>query len=97
MKDWAIDAGERAVRAFAAAVLSTLVVGDGFDAFHVHWPAALGVGLGGAIVSILTSLAALKLGNQGTASLTTATVTNDYCSAVVRGKHEAGLSNGPAV
>lgn len=94
-KDYLIDLGERMLRAFAAAVLSTMVVGDGFNAFAVNWGDALGVGLGGAVVSLLVSLAALKVGNKGTASLTDATVPAAYADAIARGRHATGLADGP--
>jgi hypothetical protein len=75
MNAWFKDAAERAVRAFAGATVSVLVVGDGIlNAFNANWGEALGVGLGGGLVSFLLSLAALKIGNDGTASLTNATV-----------------------
>lgn len=48
---------ERAVRAFAAALISLWVVGDQMlDVFAVDWERAAGVGLGAAVVSILLSL-----------------------------------------
>lgn len=96
-RDFWVDAAERAVRAFAWAVLSVLIVGDGLmDAFTVDWSGALGVGLGAGVASFLASLAAAKLGNEGTASLTDATVpTSDY-EALRRGLGDAGLSGGPS-
>lgn len=51
-------AGERAIRAGAAATLSAWVVGDGIlNALSVDWPDAGGIFLGGAVVSVLMSLA----------------------------------------
>jgi hypothetical protein len=47
---------ERMLRGFAIGVL--LVVGGNlFDVFTVDWPRALGFGLGGALLSLLMSLA----------------------------------------
>lgn len=95
MKDFAVDAAERCARAFASSVLAVLAVGDGLNVLHADWLDALGVGLGAAVVSLLTSLAALKIGSAGTASLTRAVVSADYADAIARGRHEANLRNGP--
>lgn len=65
---WFRDAGERAVSTFAQSVLSVLGM-DALDVFHADWKAALGVGLGGAVLSVLKSVAARKVGSEGTASL----------------------------
>jgi hypothetical protein len=66
-----VAAGERAIRAAAATVLSALVVADGLlDAFAVDWTAAAGIAGGGAVVSLLTSLTAgAVLGPPGSPSL----------------------------
>lgn len=50
------SAAERAIRAFASAVVSLLVVGGAFNAFSFDWLNALGVGLGAAVVSLLLSV-----------------------------------------
>jgi hypothetical protein len=62
------DAGERAVSTFAQSVLSVLGL-DALDVFSVDWKAAVGVGLGGALLSLLKSVAARNVGTEGTASL----------------------------
>lgn len=49
-------AGERALRTLAQSLLSLWLAGDVFDAFHVDWAQALGVGLGAALISVLMSL-----------------------------------------
>src|SRR5690606_9303054 len=55
--EWWSGAGERAVSQFAEAVLPLLLGAVTFAA--VDWQAALGVGLGGGIVSLVFSLASL--------------------------------------
>jgi len=73
-------ATERAVKTGAQAVLTVYVVGDvALNAFEADWGNMAGIGLGGVVVSYLTSLASgLKDGNP---SLTNA-------EAVAGGKHE---------
>lgn len=66
------DLAERAAKSFAYAVIAVFGVGDGFDAFHADWGNALSLGLGAAILSVLGSIASYKVGNSGTASLTSA-------------------------
>jgi hypothetical protein len=66
------DAAERCLKAFAYSVIAFFGVGNGFDAFHADWGNALSLGLGAAILSVLGSVASYKVGNSGTASLTTA-------------------------
>lgn len=56
------DAGERAIKAFAGAVLSTLGLGV-VDILHTNWEAALSVGGGAALVSVLMSLGSLTIAN----------------------------------
>lgn len=65
---WVRDASERAVATFAQAVL-TVVGGDFFNIWSIDWKTALGVGAGGAVLSVLKSLAARHVGEEGTASL----------------------------
>jgi hypothetical protein len=74
-------ATERAVKTGAQAVLTVYVVGDvALNAFEADWGNMAGIGLGGAVVSYLTSLASgIKDGNP---SLTNAEVTPD-------GRHQA--------
>jgi hypothetical protein len=72
MKQFWLDATERAIKSFAQGVLTVFIVGGAFNAFHADWGNALGVGLGAAVLSYLTSLLSFKFGNSGTASLTTA-------------------------
>ncbi len=57
------DAGERALKTAAQAVILGLSLGEGFNAFDVDWQLGLGFALGGALLSLLTSVASNKLGN----------------------------------
>lgn len=67
---WA-DAIERAVKSLAQAVVIALG-GNAVDVWHVDWQTVTGVGLGGGVLSLLTSLASVGIASRGTASLTTA-------------------------
>lgn len=64
------DAGERAVKTAAQALLSLWLVGDlAFDLLTVDWGSALGVAAGAAVISVLTSLVSAPAADVGTASL----------------------------
>jgi hypothetical protein len=57
-KGFWVAAFERAVKTAAQSALAVFLVGDQImNAFNVDWSEAFGVGLGGAAISILTSLA----------------------------------------
>ncbi len=56
--------GERAVKT-AAQVVLTLVGADLVNAFSLPWTEVAGVGLGAALVSVLTSLASSQVGLAG--------------------------------
>jgi hypothetical protein len=58
-------AAERATKTAAQAALLQLVIGDGFDAFHADWATAGGFALGGAVLSVLTSLVSTVAGPPG--------------------------------
>lgn len=58
------DAGERAIKTAAQAVILGLALGEGFNAFGFDWQLALGFALGGAILSLLTSVASAPFGNN---------------------------------
>jgi Putative lactococcus lactis phage r1t holin len=73
--NFAKQAGERAVRAFASSLLSVWTVGPAFDVIHANWSGALSVAGGAAVVSLLTSVVASGVGQKGTASLVTITPT----------------------
>lgn len=64
------QAAERAAKTAAQAVAAAWAVGDGLlDAFALDWSAGLGIALGGAVASLITSVASAPLGPQGTPSL----------------------------
>jgi hypothetical protein len=65
---WA-DAGERALKTAAQALLSLWLVGDVFNVLDVAWGPAFGVAAGAAVVSLLTSIVSAPVGDKGTASL----------------------------
>ncbi len=64
------DAVERALKTAAQAVILGLGLGEGFNAFDVDWQLALGFAIGGAVLSLLTSVASAPFGDSdGSASL----------------------------
>lgn len=76
------DAAERAAATAAQAFLAVAGVGA-LDVLHFSWTPALSVTAGAALLSLVKSVAALKLGPTGTASLAPP-VTYD-----AGGRHEA--------
>jgi hypothetical protein len=96
-RDFLEDMAERAVRAFAWAFTSSLVVGEGFNAFtDINWLESGGVGLGAALLSVLASIYAGRRDPRGTASMTRAVVPTHYADAIARGRRASGLTDGPA-
>jgi hypothetical protein len=71
-KQFWIDASERAVKTFAQALLAVLTVQGVSDLLSVDWGRALSVAGLATVISFLTSLLSLRLGNSGTASATEA-------------------------
>lgn len=65
---WFTDASERALATFVQAFLA-VVGGDVLDVWSFDWKAALGVGVGGAILSVLKSVVARFKGDENSASL----------------------------
>lgn len=63
-----IDATERAIKTFAQALVAVFVAG--VTILSVPWLDALAVAATAALVSVLTSVASLELGQSGTASAT---------------------------
>ena len=57
-------AAERAVKTAAQTALATLGA-SAFDVLTVDWQAVASVSAGGAILSLLTSVASSKVGNDG--------------------------------
>jgi hypothetical protein len=66
-----VDAAERAVKTAAQSVLLAGFASDAgpVNLFEFDWQAGLGFAAGGAVVSLLTSLASAPFGSPGTASL----------------------------
>lgn len=66
------EAVERAVKSGAQGVLLVWGVGEGFfDAFAMDWQLALSAAVGGALLSVVTSLATLKVGASDSPSAIT--------------------------
>lgn len=65
------DTAERAAKSAAQAAIIALG-GDALNVWTVDWPGVSGIGLGGALMSLLSSVASAGLANRGTASLTNA-------------------------
>lgn len=65
------DATERALKTAAQSAVIALG-GDAFNVWAVDWSGVSGVSLGGAVLSVLTSVASAGIANRGTASLTKA-------------------------
>lgn len=59
---------DRAVKSFAQALLLLWGADAGFSILDVSWPAALGVAVGAAVLSLLTSIVSAPVGDKGTAS-----------------------------
>jgi hypothetical protein len=62
------DAAERSLKTAAQAAVLALGAGA-IDALSVPWESVLGFGLGGAVLSLLTSVASAGAASNGTASL----------------------------
>jgi hypothetical protein len=60
---------ERMVKTAAQAPILAFSLGEGFNAFDMDWQLAGGFALGGAIVSLLTSLASAPVGHPTDPSL----------------------------
>jgi len=66
------DLAERAAKTFAQALIAVLTVQGVSGVLDVNWGRALSVAALATVVSVLTSVASLNLGNSGTASATDA-------------------------
>ena len=69
--DYWKDLAERALKTGAQAIVLGLGLAEGFDLFAMDWAAALGLFLGGAFLSVLTSLISAPFSSKGTASFVT--------------------------
>lgn len=65
---WAKDAAERAVKTFAQALLALVSGGSFLNIVSLNWGDMLGVSATAAVVSVLTSVVSVGLGDKGTAS-----------------------------
>ena len=63
-----IDTAERAVKSTAQAALLCLGAGQ-VDALTADWQTVVGFALGGGVLSVLTSLASLKIGPEDSPSV----------------------------
>ena len=64
-KEFWVAAAERAVKSFAQALLLLWVADGGLDIFSVNYQEALGLGLGAAVLSVLTSIVSSNIGPPG--------------------------------
>jgi hypothetical protein len=79
VKTFLLDTVERAVRAFAAALLGAFTASE--TVATIHWPAALAMAGTAALVSVLLSLVSIPISGSDRASLLPASPTH--------GRHEA--------
>ncbi len=66
--DFWYDTAERALKTAAQSALLVLAA-EQLDALTVDWVGLLGYALGGAVLSILTSIASSRVGYEGSPSL----------------------------
>lgn len=71
-RQFAADTAERAIKTFAQALLAFFAADAVLDVVSADWGEALSVASGATVLSLLTSLASLRLGHSGTASATDA-------------------------
>ena len=57
-REFWLETADRAIKSFAQAMLLAWGAGELFDIWSVDWRTTLGFGLGGAAISVLTSIAA---------------------------------------
>jgi hypothetical protein len=68
MSTYLKDLAERAVSSFAGGVLSVIGL-DAVNVLSLDWKAAVGIGGGAALVSVLKAVAARRVGDPESASL----------------------------
>lgn len=66
-KTFGLDALERAVKTFAQALLALVTVGAAITS--IDWVAACEISATATVISLLTSVVSLPLGDSGTASV----------------------------
>lgn len=93
-RDFWLDTAERAVKTAAQALIAYFTAGA-INVLNADWGEALTVAGTATLLSVLTSLLSLKLGNSGTASATDAVVPEAQYQALHRGLGDAGLGPGP--
>jgi hypothetical protein len=73
-KTFAVDAIERGLKTAAQAVLLVWGLSESgpVNALELDWGLGCGAALGGAVVSVLTSIISAPIGGNGTASVVTA-------------------------
>jgi hypothetical protein len=59
---------DRAVKSFAQQLLLLWGADQGLDVLTVDWKSALGLAVGAAVLSVLTSLASSPVGDKGSSS-----------------------------
>lgn len=64
-------AAERAAKSAAQGLLLFWGGDQVFNAWEAHWPAAGGVALGAAVLSVLTSIVSAQVGDSSSPSLVT--------------------------
>lgn len=72
-RQFALDLTERAIKTFAQALIATIAVGT--PIFDLAWGEGLGIAATATVVSVLTSIASVGVGTEGTASALPATET----------------------
>ena len=82
------DIGERAVKTFAQTLIAYFGAGS-LDLLHTDWKTALSLAGGAGVLSVLSSLVSLPIGQGGTASLTSAVVP---ATALDYGRHAAPVA-----
>jgi hypothetical protein len=68
---WLKDAAERALKTAAQSILGILTLG-GVDVVHLNWGDTFAIAGTATVISVLTSIVSVGVGNSGTASLTNA-------------------------
>ena len=64
-----LGVADRAVKSFAQALLLLWGADAGFNLLAVDIPSALGIAAGAAVLSVLTSLVSLPIGDRGSPSV----------------------------
>lgn len=76
------SAAERALKTAAQTLLLAAGAGAGFNLFAFDWKSAAGAVLGGAVLSLLTSIGSAPFGPAGSPSLVPDSTTPNPASAI---------------